>query len=256
MNIEITMQRLMRTAVLVSAVILSACVSTPKSRPFNAAQHADMQQIEALAMRHSEPTVLIVNNPAMSFGVIGVLAAEAHMASRRSWLEKQITATGFDHVETFTRALDQAMLTHGYTLIWPAGVAETPKARTARTAWGNRKQYAAASDPASAGLLDVNFGFIGFASAGSSDSSPYRPTVVVSARLLDAEGKQELFYETVVYNDVFPGIGQGLMLSPDPEHNYPDFDALKSADAAAIDALKIAFERTAIHLADQLRRVQ
>jgi len=254
MTSELNCGRALRVVLVLCILSLSACVSTPKSRPFNAAQHVEIKQVEVLAMRHSEPGIFIVNNPGDSFGLIGMLAAEAHMAPRRNWLKQQLETTGFDHVQTFASALEQAMSERGYTLTWPAGYAEEPKARTKRTVWGTRKQYAAASDSQTAALLDINFGFIGFASAGSSDSSPYRPTVVVSARLLDAEGKEELFYETIYFNDVFPGADQGLMLSPEPQHNYPDFTALKVADASAIEALKQAFERVAGHLADQFRR--
>ena len=101
------------------AFFLSGCVSTPKSRPFNAAAHAELQQIEVLPMRQSELNVFIVNNPGYSFGLIGALVAESHLSSRRSWLKEQLEATQFDHVETFRAAFTEAMVAEGYALHWP-----------------------------------------------------------------------------------------------------------------------------------------
>jgi len=239
---------------LLSLALVTGCASTPKSRPFNAAANAELKHIESLPMRKSELDVLIVNNPGYSFGLIGVLVAESHLAPRRAWLKGQVEATGFDHVETFRVALTEAMARHGYSLSWPQGAVESPRPKVARSMWGVRKSYPDPSDAQAQALLDVNFGFVGFASAGSGDGSPYRPTVVLTARLMDANGKSELFQEVIAHNAVFPGLKDQIVINPDPEHAYPDFDALKQAGPDAIDGLRAAFELVAARLAEQLRR--
>ncbi|MBE5315241.1 MAG: hypothetical protein H4O13_07550 [Xanthomonadales bacterium] len=242
------------TLLLLSLALLGGCVSAPKSRPFNAAAHADLTHVEVLPMRQTALDVYIVNNPGASFGLIGGLIAEAHLASRRSWLKEQIEAKQFDHVETFRTAFAEAMAREGYTLSWPNGNVEAAKPKIARNIWGVRKAYPAPSEPAAQALLDVNFGFVGLASAGSSDGAPYRPTVVLTARLMDASGKTELFQEVITYNNVFPNTGNTVLITPDPAYAYPDFDALKAAGTAPIDGLDQAFRRVAERLAQLLSR--
>lgn len=239
---------------LLSLALLGGCATAPKSRPFNAAEHADLKQIEVLPMRETALDVYIVNNPGASFGLIGGLIAEAHLATRRSWLKEQIEAKQFDHVETFRSALAEAMEREGYTLSWPNGNVAAAKPKIARSMWGVRKAYPAPSEPSAQALLDVNFGFVGLASAGSSDGAPYRPTVVLTARLMDASGKTELFQEVITYNNVFPNTGNTVLINPDPAHAYPDFDALKAAGTAPIDGLDQAFRRVAERLAQLLSR--
>lgn len=239
---------------LLSLLFLVGCASNPRSRPFNATANADLTRIEVLPMRKSELDVMIVNNPGHSFGLIGVLIAESHLAPRRSWLKSQVEGAGFDHIESFRGALTEALAVQGYTLEWPNGVVEPDKSKVARTAHGTRKAYPSPRLAETQALLDINFGFVGFASAGSRDSAPYRPTVVVSARLMDAGGRNELFHDVVVHNDVFPGAAGFIQVQPDPAHAYADFDALKEAGPDAIEALDLAFRNVAQRVADQLRR--
>jgi hypothetical protein len=239
---------------LLSLTLLGGCVSTPKSRPFNATAHAELQHVEVLPMRPTELDILIVNNPGHSFGLIGALIAESHLAPRRSWLKEQVEAKQFDHVETFRNAFAEAMAREGYTLSWPNGSVEADKPKVARNLWGIRKNYPAPSEPAAQALLDVNFGFVGLASAGSTDGAPYRPTVVLTARLMDASGTTELFQEVITHNNVFPNADNTVQISPDPAHAYPDFDALKAAGTVPVDGLEQAFRRVAERLAQLLSR--
>ncbi|MCG6118673.1 MAG: hypothetical protein MEQ07_10860 [Aquimonas sp.] len=242
------------TVLLLSLIMLSGCVSMPTSRPFNAAAHADLQQIEVLPMRETALDVLIVNNPGHSFGLIGVLIAESHLQTRRTWLKEQVAAKQFDHVETFRSAFAEAMEREGYTVSWPNGSVEAAKPKISRKMWGTRKSYPAPTEPAAQALLDVNFGFVGLASAGSGDGAPYRPTVILTARLMDASGKTELFQEVITHNNVFPNTGSTVQISPDPAHAYPDFDALKAAGTAPVEGLEQAFRRVAERLAQLLSR--
>jgi hypothetical protein len=205
-------------------------------------------------MRPTALDVFIVNNPGHSFGLIGALVAESHMAPRRAWLKEQVEATQFNHVETFRAAFTEAMVREGYVLNWPNEVVEASKPKIARNMWGIRKSYPAPSEPGTQALLDVNFGFVGLASAGSGDGAPYRPTVVLTARLMDASGKTELFQEVITHNNVFPNTGGFVQLSPDPAHAYPDFDALKAAGTAPVEGLEQAFRRVAERLAQLLKR--
>lgn len=143
------------------------------------------------------------------------------------------------------------MAERGYTLQFSEPMAEAESAKTRREAWGTRKQYVTAAASADA-QLDINFGFIGYAAAGSSDSAPYRPSVVLTARLVSADGKRVLFEDQIVYNSVFPLVQNAVTLNPDERFRYPDFDDLKAAGPVVVDGLDIAFRAVATELARQL----
>ena len=47
------------TLVLITLLALAGCISAPKSRPFNAAQHDQLRHIEVLPMRKPELDVIM-----------------------------------------------------------------------------------------------------------------------------------------------------------------------------------------------------
>lgn len=141
------------------------------------------------------------------------------------------------------------MRERGYSLVWEDEVVESKEKRVRRSAEGFRKSYTTVAQADA--QLDLNFGFLGYASAGSGKSAPYRPTVVVSARLMDASGKMVLFEDRLIYNNVFPGNDIGITLEPDDRYRYPDFDDLKAAGSATVEGLRLAFKATADELAQQ-----
>ncbi|WP_139225008.1 hypothetical protein [Dokdonella immobilis] len=202
-------------------------------------------------MRHSEIDLFIFNNPGYSFGLIGVAIAEANRAPKSNWLQSEVGKAGFDHVATFDSALTEALHAAGYELNWSPSPMESANSDTRRDRSGLRKSYEPSSSDAQ---LDVGFGFVGYASAGSGDSAPYRPTVVLNARLVDSTGKRVLFEDQIVYNAVVPGTSAAITINPDERYRYPDFDDLQAAGPVAIEGLAPAFVATAKELARQLQR--
>lgn len=245
------MKRLGTRVLLLACTLLGGgCVSAPKQLGFDRTAQAQLRSIEVLPMRHAEIDLVIVNNPGYSFGLIGVAVAEANRAPKSRWLREQSATAKLDSLGTFTAAFESAMRERGYELAWAEPRMEPEKARTKRDMWGLRKSYLPTSHDA---LLDINFGFIGYASAGSSDKAPYRPTVVVTARLLSADNRKVLFEDQVIYNSVFPGRGAAITINPDEAYRYPDFDDLKAAGQTAIEGLPPAFEAVARELARQFQ---
>ena len=229
---------------------LTGCVTAPKHLAYNRDTAAPIKRVVVLQMRHSDVDLFIVNNPGYSFGLIGVAIAEANRAPKAHWLHDEIGRDHFDHIGEFRHALDAAMTARGYELTWPEPiqVAEGTK-DVARESYGLRKTYAAV-----AGIdaqLDIDFGFIGYAAAGSGDSAPYRPTVVLSARLVGPDGKRVLFEDFIVYNNVFPGLQDPITIEPDDRYVYPEFNALHDAGPTAIEGLREAFRASADQLARQ-----
>ena len=237
-----------------AALWLAGCASVPESRAFNRAAHGGIEVIDVLPMQEREVDLMIVNNPGYSFGLIGLGIAEANRIPKRNWLRGQVATGKFDHHAVFRARFTQAMEARGYRLRWPDPLIQDKAVKVARTDLGLRKQYVASGNNAQ---LDLAFGFVGYASAGSQDSAPYRPSLVAASKLQSADGKTGLFSEVVVYNDVFPFYsGKSIVIQPDDNYRYPDFDDLRDAGSESVDGLRVAVEATADKLAEQFGPVQ
>jgi hypothetical protein len=236
--------------VFLVCLLMAGCVTGPQQRAFDKTANARLESVEILPMRQSDVGLFIFNNPGYSFGLIGITIAEANRAPKVRWLKGEVEKAKFDHVDTFFSALDSAMSDAGYTLVADQPRVETEDAQAKRDALGFRRAYGTSNRD---GQLDVNFGFIGYAAAGSSDKAPYRPTVVLNARLMDSSGKHVLFEDQIVYNAVMPGAGEAITLNPDERYRYPDFDQIKAAGPEVVDGLKVAFTSVAQELARQLQ---
>ncbi|MFC4818996.1 hypothetical protein [Dokdonella ginsengisoli] len=135
-------------------------------------------------------------------------------------------------------------------MLWPAALIEAPKSKVRRDRWGLHSRYEANSEADA--QLDLAFQFTGYLAAGAGDSSPYRPTVELIARLVSADGQRVLMSDQIVYNSVFPGSNGGITITPDASHAYEDFDAVRAAGKEAIAGLRKGFEAVADELARQL----
>jgi hypothetical protein len=231
-------------------LLVTACVTTPPRQAYNREANSQTKSISVLPARASEPQVLIMNNPGAQFGLIGALVAEANLAGKRQKLRTQLTEAGFDQDAYLREVLGSALEKRGYTVAWPERQVEEPNQKVKRDQWGLRKAYAASSEPQM--QLDINYGFIGYAAAGASKSAPYRPTVVVSARMKGADGKSTLFTDMFVYNNVFPALNDAVMIEPDSRFVYPDFDDLDAANAQSADGLRAAIAALADKIAERL----
>jgi hypothetical protein len=229
---------------------LAGCVSAPKRQAYNVEANASIKEIEVLQTRHSEVETLIVNNPGASFGLIGAAIAEANRASKTNKLQAHLEAAEFDHNAVLAETLKSALEAEGYTVTMPSPTAEGDDAKTKRDLWGLRKDRPTGTGRADA-LLDVSFGFIGYASAGAGDSAPYRPTVMLSARLIDATSGDVLFAEQVLYNNVFNNQA-AIVVEPDTRFTYPDFDDLDAAGPVSAEGMRVAIEAAVLRMAKAL----
>ncbi len=240
---------LFQLCLVILALATSACVSTPKQIAFNRGAEP-IKTIQVLPLRHSEVDLMILNNPGYSFGLIGFTIAEVNRTSKRDTLREHAAAAGLDHVADLRAAFDQAMSERGYAVRWSEPAMEPEKGQHAkRGSDGFRKTYAAIESVDA--ILDLSFGMFGYVASGTGDSAPYRPTAVLIARLLSADGKRVLFSDFIIYNNAF-NQKSAITLQPDPAYAYPDFDDLDAAGATAIEGLRVATREAARTLAKQL----
>lgn len=241
---------LSKLAIACFFLLLAGCIAAPRRLGYNKEPSAPIKRIVVLPMRHSEINLMIVNNPGFSFGLIGLAVAEANIAPKRHWLQDEVVKDHFDYVGEFKDEFTKAMADRGYELRWsdPVQLADGAK-DVARENYGLRKTYQ--PDPNADAILDIDFGFVGYAAAGSSDKAPYRPTVVITARLVGADGKKVLFEDFIVYNSVFSFLKDPITVEPDEHYVYPEFNALQAAGPEAVKGLQGAFHATADELAKQ-----
>lgn len=242
------MSKIFRTTLLSAALImLSACAGLPQHQSYNREANQAIKTIEVLPMRETEVSLLLLNNPAASFGLIGGLIAEADRAAKQKKMREGLSAANFDHVALFKQAFTDEMSKRGYTLRWPDPIVESKKSPRASSSL--RKSYGAITSADA--QIDLNFGFVGYGASGVGASSPYRPTSVVISQLVTADGKSKLFTETVVYHNLFNAEG-AIVVQPDEKFAYPKFDDLERAGSASAEGMKVAIEAVAKKLAEQL----
>ncbi|UNK50961.1 hypothetical protein MNR01_08195 [Lysobacter sp. S4-A87] len=226
---------------------LTGCVSMPKQQAYNRESHTNIKTIAVLGTTQARPTVFMLNHPGASFGLIGGLIAASDQASKQKKFDAIVAETGFEPLGYFKEQLTTRMSERGYTLVWPQAQVETAKVE--RGSFGLRKAYTAAQGADA--QLDINFGFVGYAAAGATDDSPYRPTVTVGARLVSADGQQNYFTDFFAYNNVF-NLGNAVAVNANADYAYPDFDNLHAAGPKTVEGLKTAIDAIAAEVARQL----
>lgn len=236
---------------LVVAALLAAgltgCVSMPKQQAFNRDTHVNLKTIAVLETHQTNTGVFMLHHPGASFGLIGGLIAAGDQASKEKKFRATMSQVGFEPLVYFKERLTAHMSERGYTLVWPQSQVETSK--VARGSFGLRKNYANAQGTDA--QLDVNFGFVGYAAAGASAGSPYRPTVTVGVRLVSADGQQNFYTDYIAYNNLF-NLQNAVAVNVDQQYSYPDFDDLHAAGPVAVEGLKAAIDSVASEVARQL----
>jgi hypothetical protein len=233
-------------AVLMLVALLSAC-ATIKPQAYNKQANAERKTIQVLAMPQANVRLFVFNAVGNNFGLIGMLLTEADRNNKENWLQGKVAEQQFNQFTTFKTTFDQQMSERGYRLVWPEPLTHEAK-EVRRDKNGLRKQYAAVQGVDA--QMDIGVNFVGFAAAGSGKSQPYRPTVLVTVRLLDPSGKQVLFQDQILYHNVVNTKG-AVIVEPDPAYAYPKFDDLKAADATAVKGLAEAVAKSALALSEQ-----
>lgn len=238
-----------RFAILIAVLTLVGCGASLPRQAFNAEANAQIKRIDVLSMNESTVETFVLNNPAYSFGLIGFALAETNRAARSSALRSSLQAVDFDHTAVFAAELRQALEAKGYEVSLPQTLFEGPASKIKRDRFGLREDYPQ-SDSADA-LLDLRLGFIGYRAAGVGDDSPYRPALVLTARLVDARSGKVLFTDEFLYGN--PGGNQlGVVIEPDSRFAYPQFSDLEEAGAASAEGLGLAIEAILARMAQAL----
>ncbi len=229
------------------ALVLSACGSF-KPQAYNRQANESVKRIQVLPMPEANVRLFVFNAVGYNFGIIGTLITEANRNGKENWLQATVKTAEFNQFATLKQELELAMSKRGYALSWPAKLTLTPK-EAPRDKYGLLKRYGAVQSADA--QLDIGVNFVGYAAAGSGKGQPYRPTVLITLRLLDATGKKVLYQDQFLHHNVFDS-KTAVVLEPNKDYSYPKFSDLKKAELTAIAGLKEAVERAANAMAEQL----
>jgi hypothetical protein len=236
------------TLILFGSLFLGAC-SSFKPQAYNKEANANIQKVAVLPMPEANVRLFVFNAVGYNFGLIGTLITEANRNGKENWLQAKVKEADFNQFELFKATLTDKMAALNYELTWPAQLT-LPNKQAKRDKNGLLKKYGSVSNADA--QLDIGVNYVGYAAAGSGKGQPYRPTVLVTVRLLDASGKKVLYQDQFLHHNVFDS-KTAVVIEPDRAYSYPTFDDLEKADMVAIDGLKGAVEKTAAALAEQLK---
>lgn len=228
------------------ALALTGCVTMPEQQAYNRQAHP-VKTVTVLETRQTKASVFMLNHPGMSFGLIGGLVAAADQAGKEEKFNATMADANFEPLAYFRERLSLHMEERGYSLVWPASQVEQKKAN--RGSFGLRKNYGSAADVDA--QMDINFGFVGYAAAGATNGTPYRPTVTMAVRLVSPDGKQNYYTDYFAYNNVF-NLKQAILLDGGSEHVYPGFDDLHAAGPQSVEGLRQAIDAVAAKIAQQI----
>lgn len=224
-----------------AGLLLSACQTLPQV-PFDRATAGPIKTINVVTPAAPErPRVVLASTVGQSFGLIGALIDAGMQESRESDFEAMIKAQNFSGKDAFARHLDQALTSDGFAPVHSGGV---------RRESDFLKTYTQPAGVAADAHLDIvmNYGYY-----ASGLSTPYRPYVFLSCKLVRASDNALLMQKSVFYNPLNGAPEQAVTVAPDPAYDFQDFDALKGNPEKAVKGLDHAIEQVASAMGTLLR---
>jgi len=104
--------------------------------------------------------------------------------------------------------------------------------------------------------LDILVFNYGYYAAGYRDSSPYRPAFALVVKLVRSSDYAVLMQDSIAYNPYGPPYGPNqanVTITPVPEFDFMNFDALEADPARAVQGIQDATFKTAEALSNLMR---
>jgi hypothetical protein len=225
---------------LAAAVVLAGCAGQPEI-PYDRAAKAQIKKIGILTPAFAEPSVVLLNSVGSSFGLIGALADSGMQSNRDEKLKTLLQQQKFSAQEQLVERVSQDLRAAGYS------VQLVPMKRD-----GNDFAEKYPADSGVDAYLDLVAPVYGYIANGTGSDAPYRPRIVVQARLVSAKDASVLMQDRVLYNPLGP-VDKTITIPADPALQFKDFDALVASPANATKGLRVATERSAQTISKLLR---
>lgn len=240
------MHKLRVAASLVATLfLLVGCAGLPEVPYDRSSAHIETIGLVAPSFP-DEPNVVLASNVGQSFGLIGALIEEGMRANRVSSFERVLKEKDFSARKTFVATLTDALAADGYeikTIDRPAGKTDF------------LETYATNADLPVDAFLDVAVYTYGYIAAGIGSSTPYRPMIILKARLVKASDRAVIMQNQVAYNPIGFGSAAAKLVTipPDPSYQFTDFDSLMADPPKAVTGLRTAVQQSAQTLSTLLK---
>jgi hypothetical protein len=229
-------------AMLAAAVVLAGCAGQPEI-PYDRAAKAQIKKIGIVTPAFAEPSVILLNSVGSNFGLIGALADAGVQSNRDSKLKAMLQQQKYSPQDYFIEHVTKDLRAAGYTVVMVP---------VKRDGSDFVEKYPSGDGQAVDAYLDLVAPVYGYIANGTGDSTPYRPRVVVKARLVSAKDSSVLMQDRVLYNPLGPD-STAVTIPADPALQFKDFDALAASPQTAVRGLRVATEQSAQTVAKLLQ---
>jgi hypothetical protein len=177
--------------------------------------------------------IVVTNTTSRYFGSIGQITGSIIRGNRSDAVTAMMASRGMDPRAAFQTVLADRLAAHRLAVV-PEQASATRRDFLPTYAGGGDRDA----------ILDTVVSQYGFLALDDSDSSPFRPTVLVRTRLTSAHDRSVLMVDTVLINGV-----QGPALAADGTAlglaTFKDFTELEASPDRAVASLRQAFAAAA-----------
>src|SRR5690348_3826469 len=230
-------------AMLAAAVVVAGCAAGQPEIPYDRAAKAQIKKIGIVTPAFAEPSVILLNSAGSNFGLIGALADAGMQSNRDSKLKAILQQQKYSPQDHLVENVIKGLRAAGYTVVL---------VQMKRDGSDFVEKYPNGDGQAVDAYLDLVAPVYGYIANGTGDSTPYRPRVVVKARLVSAKDSSVLMQDRVLYNPLGPD-NTAVTIPADPALQFKDFDALAASPQTAVKGLRVATEQSAQTVAKLLQ---
>jgi hypothetical protein len=223
------------------SVVLASCAVPPR-QAYNRDLNKEVKSIGLLQPAFSgEYVVENLGHPGQMFGLVGAVVAATQMQANTNEFTVKAKDTKFDALGDFTGQLEERLVAAGYTV---------KRIDPKRTRQFMLDSYVGL-DPSVDAYLDLVLHRVGYVSAAAT--TPYLPSILVSARLVKRGGGEILYTERIAYGFQVTGV-EVTNIASLPKYQFPNFSDLKADVPLAAEGIKLGLPLVVDRISNDLKR--